>query len=240
MRSQNAQTILKDLTTPEFDPFLSQLPQQVHDYPIYASHGAHRQPYQPGLIVRLLSHAAQAEQKLAEQQERIAWLESLSHTDELTGINNRRAFDATLAKALSAATRYDEQGVVGFFDLDGFKAINDTYGHEAGDMVLRHVADILSSGTRIVDCVARLGGDEFAVILVHCKPLTGARILRRLQRTIEQGGPLYNGTRLKVGASLGIRDYKSDTTKRDLLFEADRAMYRNKKERKSPAEPLSV
>lgn len=233
MRSQAA------LTAPEFRPFFPPAPEQQQAERLdHSPFGTPQYPHQSDLIARLLSHAAHAEQKLAEQQERIAYLETLSHTDELTGICNRRAFDTTLSKALSSASRYEEQGVIGFFDLDGFKAINDTHGHEAGDMVLRHVADVLSSGIRTVDCAARFGGDEFAVILVHCKPLTGARILRRLQQTIESGGPLYNGTQLKVGASLGVAPYNEDTPMRDLLLETDRAMYRNKAERKSAA-PLT-
>lgn len=192
-----------------------------------------RTAHQHDIVAQLLSYAAEAEQKLAEQQERIAYLEALSMTDELTGINNRRAFDAALTKALSCASRYEEKGVVGFFDLDGFKAINDTYGHEAGDMVLQHIADILSSGIRIVDCAARLGGDEFAVVLVHCKPHDGKQILRRLQKAIETSELLYNGQRLTVGASLGVQPYTNDTTMRELLFETDRAMYRNKRQRKT-------
>lgn len=191
-----------------------------------------RSTHQSELIAQLLAYAAKTEQKLAEQQERIAYLEALSMTDELTGIDNRRAFDAALEKALSCAARYEEQGVIGFFDLDGFKAINDTYGHEAGDMVLRHVADIVSSGIRIVDSAARLGGDEFAVILVHCKPHHGTQILRRLQKAIESSSPLYNGRPLKIGASLGIQPYTGETTMRGLLLETDRAMYRDKRQRK--------
>ncbi len=221
------------LKTPGFKPFLSSVAQALQvDSRDYLPFGPSQEIHQSDLIARLLSHAAHSEQKLAEQQKRIAYLETLSHTDELTGIGNRRAFESTLARLLSSAARYEEQGVVGFFDLDSFKAINDTYGHEAGDMVLCHIADVLSSGVRHSDCVARLGGDEFAVLLVHCKPLTGARILRRLQRTIEKTRILYNDIPLKIGISLGIKPYHGDTSMRALLLETDRAMYRDKKDRK--------
>jgi len=154
-----------------------------------------------------------------------------STTDALTGLYNRRGFERFLETALATAKRHDETGVVGFFDLDGFKTINDTLGHSAGDAVIAGVAEILHESTRSFDCVARLGGDEFAVVLVRCKPLAGARRLRALQEQLDTAGLSYAGQSLPVSASLGLRPFEADSDLRALLLETDRAMYQDKRHR---------
>lgn len=117
------------------------------------------------ILENLLTAAASAEQQLAEQQARIRQLESLSVTDELTKVLNRRGFGIELERALARAERRGETGLLLLCDLDHFKAINDTYGHPAGDEVLCELAQLLRSRTRHNDHVARLGGDEFAILI---------------------------------------------------------------------------
>ncbi|GEQ98218.1 hypothetical protein JCM17844_18550 [Iodidimonas gelatinilytica] len=187
------------------------------------------------LIAEFLTYAAATEQKLAEQEERIAYLEALSHTDDLTKLANRRAFEIALEQALGHAKRFDQHGIIALFDLDGFKDINDQHGHEAGDLVLITIANLLASSVRSIDCAARLGGDEFAILLSPCKPLGGTRALQRLQHAIEQQSISYNGHSLTVGASLGLHVFDHKSTLRDLMFQADRAMYQNKRMRKQLA-----
>src|SRR5690606_3496387 len=88
-------------------------------------------------------------------------------SDPLLPLFNRRAFGRELARAVSLADRYEEPLSIVFFDLNGFKTINDTHGHATGDAVLAHVADVLRGHVRDSDIVGRLGGDEFGVILLR-------------------------------------------------------------------------
>src|SRR5258708_38522779 len=104
---------------------------------------------------------AEGARKLQQQRGRMEYRESLSVTDELTQIKNRRGFMTDLQRALAESKRNGNGGVLLMIDLDGFKAINDTHGHAAGDEVLIHAAGVLNGHIRPSDTVARLGGDEF-------------------------------------------------------------------------------
>ncbi|WP_262691248.1 GGDEF domain-containing protein [Kordiimonas aestuarii] len=184
------------------------------------------------LITEVLSFAAAAEQRMSEQQDRIAYLEQLSVTDELTGIPNRRGLRLALGQALSSSARHQEAGVLGFLDLDGFKDINDHHGHMAGDAVLRFVAKTLKQHVRPSDVVARIAGDEFAVILNRCDPEQGIQRLRTLQDSINRGKVLYGGTRIPVKCSIGTHPFSATTDPGDLIEAADQAMYHDKEKRK--------
>lgn len=183
-----------------------------------------------GLVIsELLSLAAAAEQQIAEQKRRIAELEVLSRTDELTGLSNRRDFEDCLTRALAAASRHGEQGVIGILDLDGFKAINDRYGHDAGDRVLCEIGALLRDGVRSSDCAARLGGDEFAVILTRTKPAGGQRRLKILQQAIDARRFRFEGEETGLRASLGVAIFDGSSDLRTLLLDADRSMYGDKR-----------
>ncbi len=177
--------------------------------------------------------AVTTEQRLADQSSRIEYLESLSVTDELTGLHNRRGFHQILERALASARRYQEQGMLAYIDLDGFKEINDTYGHEAGDLVLQHVARLLNRSIRGTDYTARLGGDEFAILFVHAEPLaTRARALK-LKKTFDSTVIPYRGEHLAISASIGLETYGEATDRETLLRRADRAMYRDKRRQRA-------
>jgi len=103
--------------------------------------------------------------------------------DPLTGLRNRRYFDETLADHLAAARRYERELSLVIFDIDHFKQINDTQGHEAGDAALRQFADLLKSTARKADIVCRHGGDEFAVILPETGRASAERFIERLSKT---------------------------------------------------------
>ncbi len=178
---------------------------------------------------QVLAYASRMEQQLIEQQQRIAYLESLSVTDELTGLNNRRGLMQGLERVLAEARRYGETGVLAFIDLDHFKTINDHFGHDAGDAVLRHVAMRLSANIRATDLIGRIGGDEFIVILTRTNLENGRRRLRTMLANALDGGVSYNGRQLPVSASSGIVAYGADSQSAALIVEADKAMYRNKK-----------
>ncbi|GAB4575133.1 MAG: GGDEF domain-containing protein [Rhodothalassiaceae bacterium] len=183
-----------------------------------------------GLVIsELLSFAAAAEQEIAEQKRRIAELETLSRTDELTGLANRRAFDEFLKRAIAAAKRHGEQGLIGIVDLDGFKLVNDRFGHDAGDQVLRAVGTLLEDGLRTTDCAARLGGDEFALVLTRTSHTGGQKRLKQLQKAIEALSFRFEGEDCHIGASLGMVGFDGASEPRTLLLEADRRMYREKR-----------
>jgi diguanylate cyclase (GGDEF)-like protein/PAS domain S-box-containing protein len=148
-------------------------------------------------------------------------------TDPLTGLANRRALERTLAAALTrAGARARSVGVL-MVDLDGFKAVNDTFGHAAGDEALREVARRLKRSVRERDLVARLGGDEFVVVLTDLGGRSGAvhdsmaRISEALSEPIA-----FDGTSVTLGAAMGVATFPADGGNgADLLAHADRGMY---------------
>lgn len=108
----------------------------------------------------------------------------LARTDELTGIENRRAFCELTDREMRRAARYGKAFTVAYFDIDDFKLVNDRYGHAAGDAVLRLAADTARKTIRASDAVARLGGDEFAILLHETTAAASETVIRKLQRAI--------------------------------------------------------
>lgn len=187
------------------------------------------------LIEQMLSYAAQAEQRLVEQNEqiseqnrRIRTLETLSTTDDLTGLLNRRGFIEVLERTLNDARRHNERGLLAYLDLKKFKHTNDKFGHAAGDTVLAAVGRFLTSNTRKTDYAARLGGDEFAVLFVRANPTVATARAAALRRELHMERAIHEGVELEIHASLGLADYNAESEAEELLREADRAMYRDK------------
>ena len=187
------------------------------------------------LITEVLSFAASAEQRMAEQSERISHLEQISITDELTGILNRRGLKQQLLRTLASCARHEETGVLGFIDLDDFKAVNDTYGHGAGDAALRLVSSILKKATRSTDIISRLAGDEFAVILTRCSADQGQKRLEDLQNKLNTSVLSYAGNRIPLKCSIGIHAFDGRSEPDSILSGADFSMYQNKESRKTAA-----
>lgn len=185
------------------------------------------------LITEVLGFAAEAEQLLTEQRQRIAELESLTTTDALTGVANRRGFENFLQRALANGERHGETGVIAVMDLDGFKQINDRHGHLVGDECLRLVARHLADSLRVSDLVARHGGDEFMVVLTHCRAEDGVKRLERLRRELDRLALHHEGAEIPLRVSLGSAAYGRGVTRSELLAAADAAMYRDKRRRRS-------
>ncbi|MEE8333453.1 MAG: GGDEF domain-containing protein [Alphaproteobacteria bacterium] len=185
------------------------------------------------LVERALRYAAETEQRLADQRQRIVTLENLSSTDALTGLLNRRGFEHHLFLMLARARRYGETGVLAIADLDGFKSINDTHGHCAGDALLRCAADTLQGAVRESDVVARLGGDEFAALLVNTSWKGGQSRLRTLQWLCDSTGIVHKGHDIPLRTSLGAEPYGPHDTVEDLLHRADMAMYYDKRRKQT-------
>ena len=181
----------------------------------------------------LLTEAETLQSKVKEQSDRIAYLEELATTDELTGIFNRRGFEIELHQVLARADRHDEEGVLVYVDLDGFKPVNDTYGHAAGDAVLRRVAKVLKDNTRDMDVVGRLGGDEFAVILVGTTREDGLDRAETLNRALNNSVINWDERLISLRASFGMQSYRAGDIAGPLLVSADQAMYQIKRIKES-------
>ncbi len=181
------------------------------------------------LLERALIVAAEAQQQLTEQSQRISTLETLSYSDELTGLFNRRGFNEQLRHALAIARRLESTGVLTFIDLDNFKNINDDLGHQAGDEVLVHVANLLDENVRATDMAARLGGDEFAVILQHTTPRGGRRRAAMLEQLINGSTVDFEVAEIPVRASFGTIAFGADDEATNLIARADAEMYRRKR-----------
>jgi diguanylate cyclase (GGDEF)-like protein len=158
----------------------------------------------------------------------------LAHYDELTGLANRNLFSYHLSRALSHAERYGKCFSVLFIDLDRFKNINDTLGHDVGDAVLKVIGRRLSDTMRAADVVARLGGDEFVVIAEEVvSPEDSAEIARKLLARIEEPVPVQ-GHEFILTASIGIATFPADgRDMQTLVKHADIAMYRAKERGKN-------
>jgi len=161
-------------------------------------------------------------------------VEYLAYHDGLTGLPNRSLFSKLLGQSLSEAQRYNRQLAVAFLDLDRFKQINDTLGHEAGDQLLREVANRLKGCVRESDSVARLGGDEFVVLLPDLgDPKHAASVAQKILAVIAKPFTLI-GHEFRVTVSIGISAYPQDgLDEQTLTKNADIAMYQAKAEGKN-------
>jgi diguanylate cyclase (GGDEF)-like protein/PAS domain S-box-containing protein len=150
----------------------------------------------------------------------------LATTDHLTGLLNGARFKEELERAVVLARRHNTTGAVLFIDLDRFKEINDTHGHEAGDKILMGVAHILRDSVRSTDIVARRGGDEFSIIMHNVDIESAAQKVQRMIDRIKAFGVDYNGTRLTVTMSVGMVQYpQEDKDAEQIIVSADLAMY---------------
>lgn len=173
----------------------------------------------------------QIARQLSDLKDNQEELEHLAQHDMLTGLPNRRLFQVDLEKAMGHARRYGGEVSVLFIDLDDFKDINDRYGHDTGDVVLREEANRLLGMMREGDTVARIGGDEFVVLLgAPTLPAQLVAVAEKLLAGIRE--PIdVQGVAIQAGASIGISRYPQDgQTVSELLATADRAMYAVKAE----------
>ncbi len=177
---------------------------------------------------------ADLEGKVARRTEELAaknlQLEEMARTDALTGLSNRRSFDELIHHEVGRSERSGQGFVIGIVDLDRFKAVNDTYGHEAGDKVLQVVAKILTDGLRAGDFPFRWGGDEFCIIFPETAGDVALVIAERLKQTIESEIFQLNENELKVTASFGLAVWGAGSVIDDVIKQADQAMYESKKQ----------
>lgn len=157
-------------------------------------------------------------------------LEHAALTDGLTGMQNRRYFDDALKEYLEEFRRIDKPVGLMILDLDHFKQVNDTHGHDVGDQVLRAVASCLKDMTRYHDVVARLGGEEFAVVTPNMDAELLSRFAERIRKAIANMSILSGNVRLKITTSVGLAIWDRKETAEEFYRRADRQLYEAKRQ----------
>ena len=158
-------------------------------------------------------------------------VESLAITDPLTGIFNRRRFSDVLRREVAVTRRYRNSLSLLMLDLDHFKAINDRFGHDAGDEVLRSIANTLTSSLREVDLAARYGGEEFAVIMPQTTKANAGIVAQRIAGQIALTAHTFGGEKVNLTASIGVAEFKDlkEGNADNLVKAADVALYEAKR-----------
>ena len=177
-------------------------------------------------------------------EEKNRLLEHFALTDSLTQLPNRRAIEAWAAHELPAAVRHGFSFWVVLIDLDHFKRVNDTHGHDAGDTVLKAFAEILRSQTRSSDISGRIGGEEFLHVITHADESHLPAVVERTRTKLMSQVFLFGGSEVSVTASFGVAGfYRSDDAPpfSELISRADRAMYwaKQRGRNRTEFEPLS-
>jgi diguanylate cyclase (GGDEF)-like protein/PAS domain S-box-containing protein len=163
----------------------------------------------------------------AEVLERFAELERLAYLDPLTGLANRRYADITLNARIEELQRYGWRFGVIFIDIDNFKDVNDRYGHDAGDEVLRMVAKTLQNSVRSFDVVSRWGGEEYVAVIAHVEGDELVSTANRSRALVEQSS-LPGEAPIRVTISLGVTLARPEDTADSLIKRADGMMYKSK------------
>jgi len=175
--------------------------------------------------------------RLARARRQIAALEARADTDALLDIPNRRGFERELKRAIAYLRRYRASAALLIADVDRLKPVNDTFGHAAGDHMLKAVVSVLAANTRQSDVLARLGGDEFAMLLWNLSEQDAQAKATALERAVDGAVCDYRGRVLRLGVSLGITMLGADDDVQAVLERADQAMYARKQARGRSRKP---
>jgi diguanylate cyclase (GGDEF)-like protein len=174
-------------------------------------------------LVEYLRDLAQQVALGVENARLFSALSQMASTDELTQLANRRRFSEALRSELARARRLESPLSLVLADVDHLKAINDTYGHPAGDAAIRHVAEVLREGRREIDLAARIGGEEFAILLPGSEPSGGLRAAERVRHRLTTTEVPTVGA---VTVSMGVASFPEDgDSEEELIRVADQRLY---------------
>ncbi len=196
------------------------------------AHGIPEEEFTPHVRDAVRSLTAEVEtlrRDLQQTQSRLDKMEQVADRDQLLPVLNRRAFVRELTRYISFAVRYGTPASLVYFDLDGFKLINDSHGHSGGDAVLEHFAQILLANVRDSDIIGRLGGDEFGVILSHANQIQAQTKAATLAQKLNESPASFQGRGIPLGFSFGAFELTSGDSADLAIARADEAMYAHKR-----------
>ena len=198
-------------------------------------------PAVQGALKTLLTEIDDLRGEVGRLKARLSEVEGLADQDSLTPLLNRRAFMRELGRISAFSARYGSPASLAYFDLDGFKAVNDRFGHAAGDQILRLVAERLKATIGNDDLAARIGGDEFVVIQAHVTgPDAAEQLGHRIVAALSEPYPIDGATAM-LGASFGVAVAPQDGTSLGrLLRKADASLYTAKRNRPVRSRALPI
>jgi diguanylate cyclase (GGDEF)-like protein len=176
----------------------------------------------------LMDEIARLRSEVARLETRVAELDREAHLDVLVPVANRRGLVRSLDMMIARHERHDTPAALLFVDVDGLKALNDAFGHSAGDAALIHLARLMVGSVRQTDLVARCGGDEFAVLLDHADEASAMETAERLVNAVADCDFMHDGRPLPLSVAIGFTAIEQGDTAEAVLDRADQAMYRDK------------
>lgn len=176
-------------------------------------------------VGELKDRLAEAQHQIDEQARRIEFHVAEARVDFLTNLANRRALDEELTRRFSETRRTGHTFCLMLIDIDLFKPLNDSFGHQAGDQALRQVAIVLRATMREMDLVARYGGEEFAIVLPATDLKNGQRAAERVRLAIETANVQFDGRDVQITVSVGLAETIRDESVSLLVRRADAALY---------------
>jgi diguanylate cyclase (GGDEF)-like protein len=182
-------------------------------------------------VAVLTAEVRTLQDELERTKNRLEDAQRVADRDQLLPILNRRAFVRELSREIASASRYRTRASLIYFDLDGFKRINDRYGHACGDALLTHFAGVLLAHVRESDVVGRLGGDEFAILLTHADKELAERKAAQLTDMLTRNPASWESKALPLSFSYGVLELAPNDTAETAMAHADKAMYAHKRGR---------
>ena len=180
------------------------------------------------LIESLQDRVSSMEVQTEQLKEQVRKKQEEASRDALTGVANRLAYNERIETEIARYKRYQSPLTLMVWDVDKFKSINDTYGHAAGDKVLKVIAKLLSSNIRETDFIARYGGEEFVILMPETEIKSAEPVAEKLRATIESSEFHFRGKRVVITASCGIAEIKHNETEEQFFQRADEALYKAK------------
>lgn len=177
--------------------------------------------------------AESSQEKIRKLQAELSELSEVVRMDQLTGVLNRRGLDDAYLTEVSRAKRNETPLSIALLDIDNFKSLNDNYGHDVGDMALKHLADVVKSTIRPTDVVTRLGGEEFVILLPDTNVEEAVITMTRLQRSLTKQYFLGNNEKLLITFSAGVALHHDQDDQASVIHRADQAMYLAKRSGKN-------
>jgi len=168
------------------------------------------------------------ERKIQALEKELKETQANSMVDHLTNTLNRKSFEQELSKIENKFNREKEDYAIVFFDIDHFKKVNDTYGHDAGDIILKTFASLLLKLTRDTDSVARYGGEEFVAILRYKNPSELTQYIERIKSVVTTNKFIYKDEKIEIKFSAGVEIRSNCKSEKDTISKADKLLYKAK------------